>query len=265
VSAGPPYEVLAVRYATRRSTRGELFHRHEAHGEPDAEQVIDYYLWVLRGAGGTVLVDTGYDPAAGTRRDRTCLCPPVDALARLGVEPASVSQVLVTHFHYDHIGNLDAFPGAGIVVPERELAFWTGPYGGRGLFAKDVEPEEIARVQEAHRLGRARTIDGTADVAPGVTSITAGGHSPGQQVVVVETARGPVVLASDAAHFTEEWELDRPFAVVADLEAMYRGYDLLRRLAREPGAVVVPGHDPDVMTRFPDVGGDAAGLAVRVA
>jgi glyoxylase-like metal-dependent hydrolase (beta-lactamase superfamily II) len=245
--------------------RSHLYYRYDAYGEPDAEQRMDYYLYVLRSAGGALIVDTGFDPAVGRRRGRTCLCTPVEAVARAGVDAASVPLLLITHFHYDHIGNLDAFPGAELVVPERELQFWTGPVAGRGLFALDVEAAEVARVAEARRGGRVRTVAGTAQVAPGVTAITVGGHSPGQVVVVVEAAGGPVVLASDAVHFTEELELDRAFAVVFDLEAMYRAYDLLRELGHQPGAVLVPGHDPDVMARFPSAGGDADGLAVRIA
>jgi glyoxylase-like metal-dependent hydrolase (beta-lactamase superfamily II) len=84
-------------------------------------------------------------------------------------------------------------------------------------------------------------------------------------VVVVETGNGPAVLASDAVHLYEELERDMPFAVVFDLDAMYGAYELLRQLAGRPGAVVVPGHDPEVMARFPGAGGDAAGLAVRIA
>jgi glyoxylase-like metal-dependent hydrolase (beta-lactamase superfamily II) len=110
-----------------------------------------------------------------------------------------------------------------------------------------------------------RTLAGEANVAPGVTAITVGGHSPGQQVLVVEGARGPAVLASDAVHLYEEFERDRPFAVIVDLEEMYRAYDLVRRLCDESSAVLVPGHDPAVMSRFPSLGGEAEGIAVRVA
>jgi glyoxylase-like metal-dependent hydrolase (beta-lactamase superfamily II) len=83
-------------------------------------------------------------------------------------------------------------------------------------------------------------------------------------VTVVAGERGDVVLTSDAVHFYEELELDRPFGVVADLEAMYGAYDLVKHLGAEPGATVVPGHDPEVMARFPDLGGHTSGLAVRV-
>ena len=69
-------------------------------------------------------------------------------------------------------------------------------------------------------------------------------------IVSVATATGTVVLASDAVHFYEEVERDRPFAIIADLPAMYRAYDLLADLAARPGTSLVAGHDPLVRARF---------------
>ena len=171
--------------------------------------------------------------------------------------------MIVTHLHYDHIGNLAAFPVATLCVPARELEFWTGPMAARFQFASIVEPAEIGFVVAAAAEGRVRTTSGTEEICDGVTAITVGGHSPGQQVIVVEGEGGDVVLASDAAHFSEELELERPFAVVHDLEGMYAAYDLLKGFARA-GAVVVPGHDPDVAARYPLAAPAGVGEAVRI-
>jgi glyoxylase-like metal-dependent hydrolase (beta-lactamase superfamily II) len=256
------YEIHAVRYATLRSRRGELFYRHSSYGEPDAEIDMSYYFWVLRRGPETILVDTGFAPGVGERRGRTCLVPPVDAVRGLGIAPESVSTVVVTHFHYDHIGNLDAFPKAQLIVPAAELEFWTGPMAKRYQFGSHVEQEEVAFIVEADRKGRVRTTAGTEEILDGVTAIAVGGHSPGQQLTVVQSTTGPVVLASDAVHFYEELELERPFAVVHDLELMYAAYDVLKQFASS-GAIVVPGHDPNVTRRHaPD--GDSDPTVVRI-
>ena len=70
------------------------------------------------------------------------------------------------------------------------------------------------------------------------------------------------MLASDAIHYYEELELERPFEVYYDLEEMVDGYRVVRELAGRPGAVLLAGHDPDVMSRFPVI---EDGLGVRVA
>lgn len=257
------YEVVAVRYGTLTALKSELVYRYESYGEADAEVEMAYYFWLLRRPGATVLVDTGFDPAVGARRGRSCTWPPLDALRTLGVAPDDVDTVVVTHFHYDHIGNLDAFPRAQIVAPREELDFWTGPIADRVQFAAHVEPGEVGRVERWAAEGRVRLTDGTEEILEGVTAISVGGHSPGQQVTTVVGEGGLVALASDAVHFYEELELERPFGVIADLARMYMAYDLLDDLA-EAGAAVVPGHDPDVLRRYAAVDG-SEGRAVRLA
>ncbi len=259
------YRIVAVRYATRETTKSDVYYRYHAYGEPDGPLRMDYYFWLLERDGRTIVVDTGFDPEVGARLGRRCLCPPAEALARLGVDPERVEQVVVTHLHYDHVGNLGLFRGAELVVAQREIDFWSGPAARRFHFAQVVVPEEVARVELAAREGRVRSVVEEGVVAPGLTVIPVGGHSPGQLVLVVETARGRVVLASDVIHYYEELELDRPFAVLVDLAETYEAYDTLRGLGVGASVPPVPGHDPLVMERFPGLDGDAARLAVEIA
>ena len=231
--------ILAVRYGTLRATKGELFHRFDS-AEP---QSLDYFFWVLQYDGATVLVDTGFDPEVAARRGRECLCPPVEALRRLGID--SVDRVVVTHFHYDHVGNLRAFADAELLVPARELQFWTSAAGRDPRFAGHVEAAEVEWIAEAGP----RVYEGGDEVAPGVTALALPGHTPGQMGLAADG----VVLASDAVHFYEELEQRRPFWVFTDLAAMRASYEVL---AATDG-VLVPGHDPLVMQRFPAAGESA--------
>lgn len=258
------YEVIAIRYATRLTTRSDCFLGFGHTRAPDAELRMDYFFWLVRNDQRTVLVDTGFAPDVGARRGRTCLHAPVDALARAGVEPADVAQVVLTHLHYDHTGNAVAFPQAELVVQRRELDFWSGPGGARACFADHAEASEVELIVAADRAGRVRRLDGSAAVAPGIDAVAVGGHSPGQQMLLVESRRGPVLLASDVLHYYEELEHDRPYVAFADLEAVYAGLDRIRDLERD-GAIVVAGHDPAVLDRFPRLAGDAAGLGVQIA
>ena len=120
----------------------------------------------------------------------------------------------------------------------------------RGQFVTHAEADEIAYLQRADAEGRLTLIKGQHTLDDGTELIEVGGHTPGQVVVSVPTATGTVVLASDAVHFYEEVERDRPFAIIADLPAMYRAYDLLADLAARPGTSLVAGHDPLVRARF---------------
>lgn len=259
------YEVIAVRYGTRLGARSEIYLNYHIYGEPDAPLGMDYYFWVVRNAERTVVVDTGFGAAGGARRSRTTLIEPLTALELLGAPAAGIGQVVVTHAHYDHIGNLAGFPAAEVVMARREFEFWTGPYAGREQFAWSVEADETAHLTALRRQDRLTLIDRARTIAPGIEVVPIGGHTPGQAVVLVRTPGGTVVLASDSAHYYEELERERPFAFVADVEAMYRGFETLKEIGSEPGSVVVPGHDPLVVERFAPYGVLDPRLAFRIA
>jgi len=246
-----PWTVVAARYATLETTLSEAYYRWEAYGEPDGPARLDYFFWVLRSPSETILVDTGFRPDAGARRRRTTLIAPAAAMERLGIDSSTVKRILVTHLHYDHTGNLDVLPDAELLVPAIELDFWLSPMGRRGQFAGSAEESELAYVREADAAGRVTRLIGGEEIAPGVHAVHVGGHTPGQMVVAV-FGDPPVVLASDAVHFYDELANERPFAVVADLPAMYEAYDTVRELAGVEGHIV-PGHDPGVMDRYPRV------------
>ncbi|GIH24143.1 MBL fold metallo-hydrolase [Acrocarpospora phusangensis] len=258
------YEVLAVRYATREARASEMYALHPMYGEPDRGVRMDYYFWLVRGGGRTIMVDTGFAPEVGDRRGRVTLCALPDALARLGVAAEDVDTVVVTHAHYDHAGQVGLLPRAEIVISDRELTFWTGRYGRRPQFAHATEPADIDALRRLDAEGRVTRIRDRHPVAPGVELAEVGGHTPGQLVVLVDGEDGPVLLASDAVHYYEELDLDRPFAVFADLTGMYRGFDTVRELAAGSGGAVVAGHDPAVLTRFTSWDAGDPGFAVRV-
>jgi glyoxylase-like metal-dependent hydrolase (beta-lactamase superfamily II) len=259
------WEVLAVRYGSRVTTRADYYLRFATYGEPDGPLPMDYFFWVLRGPSETILVDTGWNPAVAAGRGRTLLLEPARAMEELGAGPGTVSRVVVTHLHWDHTGNLRLFPDAQLLVQERELELWGSPIGRRLQFSAHAEADDIEHVLQADWSGRVQRLRGDADLAPGVQARLVGGHSPGQMLLVVETASGPVVLASDVIHYYEELERDWPCSILADLAETYAGYDLLRELGANGKARIVAGHDPLVLERFPRAEGELADHVARLA
>jgi glyoxylase-like metal-dependent hydrolase (beta-lactamase superfamily II) len=248
------YEVLAVRYWSRRAARSEVYLNFRLYGEPDAEIGMDYFLWVVRNQRRTILVDTGFSADAGRRRNGPPTIEPVAALARLGIDPAAVTQVVATHAHYDHVGNLRELPAAEIIMARREYEFWTSPLASRGQFAWTVEPADLGELRRIRDADRLTLFGATHSLAPGISLVEVGGHTPGQAVAAVATAAGTVIIASDAVHYYEEIERDWAFGAVADLPQLYRAYDQLTEMASQPGTQIVAGHDPAVFDRFPGRG-----------
>src|SRR5499427_3063483 len=241
------YEVFAVRYAhhDRKSPENFLF------GDPhDILQPLAYFVWVIRGPHGTFVVDTGFDQAMAKKRGRTIVKPIADGLRSIDVSPDAVEDVIVTHLHYDHCGNHDAFPRARYHLQDTEIAYSTGRYMCHPLMRIPFEEDDVVAMVRKVFAGRVVFHDGTEEIAPGVTVHKIGGHSKGLQCVRVKTRRGYVVLASDTAHLYNHFEQRRVFPTTYNLAEVLEGYDQLRKLATSP-AHIIPGHDPEVLKRYP--------------
>ncbi|MER5437694.1 N-acyl homoserine lactonase family protein [Streptomyces sp. NPDC002790] len=259
------YEAYALRYGSADTSKAAKYLHYGTYGEPDEPLVADFYFWLLRNGERTVLVDCGYDDVRARARGYRQSHHPLQLLARFGVRPGDVDHVIASHLHFDHIGNLGLFPNATFSVSRDELAFWTGPFADRPFFAPHTEQAEVQTLIGLQREGRVRLVDGVEELFPGITVTPIRGHTPGQLITEVAAAGARVVLASDALHWYEEMERDRPFWVFCDLEGMHKGYAYLNELAVQPGVSVVAGHDPDVMRRFTRVDDDCADLRLPVA
>jgi glyoxylase-like metal-dependent hydrolase (beta-lactamase superfamily II) len=183
-------------------------------------------------------------------------------LKLLNCDAAKVKDVVITHLHYDHVGNFDLFPAATLHLQDVEMHYATGRHMGeeRHRFAYEVE-EVVGMVRRVYE-NRVRFHNGDSELAPGVSLHLIGGHTMGMQSVRVATRRGWMVLASDASHFYANMEQTRPFPIVFSVADMVAGYERLRQLAASR-AHVIPGHDPLVMQRYPAVKG-LEGIVVRL-
>lgn len=255
-----PYEVYAVRYATVARRAAENFIGGDPH---DIATSLDYFVWLVRGANCTFVVDTGFNRDAARRRKREFLRSPAEGLGLLGVDAAAVEQVVLTHLHYDHVGNFDLFPRATFHLQDLEMQFATGRYMANANFAYAYEVEEVVGMVRNIYAGRVAFHDGDAELAPGLSVHHIGGHTLGLQAVRVWTRVGWLVLASDASHYYANMEEGRPFPIVVDVAKMVDGWRRLRTLASAPQHVV-PGHDPLVMQRYRAPRAELEGIVVRL-
>ncbi|MDA8252897.1 MAG: N-acyl homoserine lactonase family protein [Rhodospirillales bacterium] len=256
----PAYEVFALRYATREARR----HEHFIGGDPhDGPMPMDYFVWLIRGPDRAVVVDSGFTADVAARRGRTLLRCPIDALRLLGVDAATVKDVVLTHLHYDHVGNFHRFPAAAFHLQEPDLHFAVGRHMRHRHIAQPYEVEDVVGIVRLNYAGRVRLHTGAVELAPGITLHPAPGHSPGLQFVRVNTTRGAVVLASDVSHFYENMETGRPFPVCVSVADMLESHDRVRAAAASP-AHIVPGHDPLVMDRYPAPSPELEGIVVRL-
>lgn len=246
--SGPElYEIHAVRYGHFERRSNENFLGGDTH---DVPMPLDYFVWAIVGQDRTFIVDTGFDKPTGDRRGRSVVRPVDEGLAMLGIDHSKVTDVIISHMHYDHCGNHHLFPNATFHLQDAEMEFATGRCMCRHAMRHPFEVEDVTTMVRRVYTGKVCFHDPESEVAPGITLHKVGGHSRGLQVVRVQTEDGAVVIASDAAHFYANMDREKPFPVFDRLSDVIFGVERMKKLASSP-AHIVPGHDPLVLARFP--------------
>jgi N-acyl homoserine lactone hydrolase len=203
--------------------------------------------YLLLGGAKPILVDSGpcQDPEWGTRYHNPFTCTDEQslaaALALAGVAPESIDTAIISHLHWDHCyGNVN-LPNARFIVQRTELAYAMAPLPcDVPIYETQLQPVHFLRT-----FDRFLIIEGEREVAPGVRCIPLPGHTPGLQGVLVETAAGPYLIASDHCPLFANFEERIPTGLIHDLEAWYRSTSRIADL----GARVLPGHDMKVLTK----------------
>jgi len=244
------YDVYAVRFAHVSYPVASLVRGAEKGRTID----IAFTIWVMRAPGRVVLLDAGFyrDTFLARWKPRDFVRPS-DALRRgLGIEPDQVTDIVISHTHWDHADGADLFPRATIWIQKEEYDYYIGPQG-EVLHTGGVDADDAKMFAALKDAARVRLIDGDAkEILPGISVFTGGKHTYASQYVGVRTSSGTVVLASDNAYLYENLEKRLPIAQTLDADANVKAQARMLALAATP-SLVVPGHDPAVFDRFPAI------------
>jgi glyoxylase-like metal-dependent hydrolase (beta-lactamase superfamily II) len=254
------YEIYAVRYAHHDRKARENYIGGDPH---DILQPLAYFVWAIVGKTRTWVLDTGFDAAMAARRGRLITRPVAEGLTAMGIDPEQVSDVIVSHLHYDHCGNHDLFPRARYHLQDVEMAYATGRYMCHEHQRIPFEVNDVTAMVRRVFEGRVVFHDGNDELAPGLTVHRIGGHSKGLQCLRVRTRRGHVVLAADATHLYAHITEGRVFPVTYSVAETLEGYSTIKRLADSPDHII-PGHDPQVLERYPAKGPGTENWIVRL-
>jgi len=247
----PQYEILAVQYATIPDFRVAGL---VAGADKDRKLDIAMLVWIVRGNGRTVLVDSGFYREQFFKQLKVAnFVKPSEAIAAAGVKPEDVTDVIVTHMHWDHADGMDLFPKARVWLQKDELEYYAGSAWQARNTHGGIDPDDVLAAVKLNLQGRVGLVNGDAqEILPGITCYTGGKHTYASQFVGVNTASGTVVLASDNMYLYENMEKHVPIAATLDAASNLRAQDRMKQLAAKP-SLVIPGHDPAVMKNFPQI------------
>jgi glyoxylase-like metal-dependent hydrolase (beta-lactamase superfamily II) len=251
------YEIYALKYAGPFVRTGAhlLWYR-----DWDRIEKINYYIWCIKGAGATVVVDAGVTPELARARQLDAYVNPAEVLARIDVKAEEVRHVVITHMHFDHANGAELFPAAAFYIQEDEYRFWLeDPVAARPPFRHVSDPASTAYLASLEGTQRLVLLKGDQQILPGIQCLLSPGHTVALQTVAVETARGTAVIGSDCAHVFRNYREDWPSALIVDLVGWMKTYDKLRRTASSPD-LLFPGHDRLLLENYPAVAKDVTRL-----
>jgi glyoxylase-like metal-dependent hydrolase (beta-lactamase superfamily II) len=219
-------------------------------------------VWLIRGNGRNILVDSGfYRPQFFKQFKVESFIKASEAVSQPGIMPAGqaaltpddITDVIITHMHWDHADGMDLFPKARIWLQIDEYTYYTGEAWQSPRTHGGIEPDDVLAAVKLNFAGRVTLVNGDAQqILPGITCYTGGKHTFQSQYIGVNTKAGTVILASDNMYLYENLEKHVPIVQTLDAASNLRAQDRMKQLAASP-RLIVPGHDPAVFEKFPKV------------
>jgi glyoxylase-like metal-dependent hydrolase (beta-lactamase superfamily II) len=221
---------------------------------------LQMMIWLLKGSNGKrILVDTGcYRDTITQLKGIRNFIKPSDTLVKLGLSANDITDVIISHMHWDHADGIDLFPNAKIWIQKAEYDYYTGAAWQPGGKHGGIEPDDVLTLVRLNTQQKVNLIDGDdREIIDGIRVYTGGRHTFASQFVGVHTDNGTVVIASDNMYLYENLEKHAPIAQTFDADSNIKAQDRMRQIASRAD-LIVPGHDPEVFVKFPKPGNGVA-------
>ena len=181
-----------------------------------------------------------------------------EAIAKAGLSAPDITDVVITHMHWDHSDGMDLFPNAKIWIQKDEYMYYTGAAWQPGGKSGGIEPDDVMTLVKLNTQHKVNLVDGDdREITDGIRVYTGGRHTFASQYVSVRMAAGTAVIASDNMYLYENLEKHLPIAQTFDADSNLKAQDRMKQIASRPD-LVVPGHDPLVFVKFPKPGNGVA-------
>ena len=238
----PDYSIQAIRYA---SAEGEVAGL--VMGAPKGEKInIAMVIWLIRGGGHNILFDSGYHRDTFLKYfPSTEFIRPDEAVKLAGVQPEEITDIVISHSHWDHLGGIDLFPKATVWIQKEEFRYYTGDAWQTGGNHGGIDAEDVQQLVRLNTEGRVRFVDGdNVEIFPGIRAYTGGRHTYASQYLRVEGSP-PFVLASDNCYLYRNLAEHKASATFSDGDqaANIKNQQRMIQLAGGSPDHVIPGHD----------------------
>src|SRR5215472_13648781 len=249
-ATGPEYSIQAIRYASAEDEVAGL-----VMGAPKGEKInIAMVIWLIRGGGRNILFDSGFHHDTFLKSfPSTDYIRPDKAVKLAGVQPEEITDIVISHAHWDHLGGIDLFPKANVWIQKEEYRYYTGDAWQPGGNHGGIDPEDVQQLVKLNTEGRIRLVDGdNVEIFPGIRAYTGGHHTYASQYIRVD-GNPPFVLASDNCYLYRNLAEHKASATFAKkfFDANIKNQERMIELAGGNPDRVIPGHDATQFQKYP--------------
>jgi glyoxylase-like metal-dependent hydrolase (beta-lactamase superfamily II) len=249
----PNYSIQAIRYASAEDEVAGL-----VMGAPKGEKInIAMVIWLIRGGGHNILFDSGYHRDTFLKYfPSTDYIRPDEAVKLAGVRPEEITDIVISHSHWDHLGGIDLFPKANVWIQKEEFRYYTGDAWQPGGNHGGIDPEDVKELVRINTEGRLHLVDGdNVEIFPGIRAYTGGRHTFASQYISVEGTPA-FVLASDNCYLYRNLAEHKASATFSDADhaANIKNQERMIQLASGNPDRVIPGHDAAQFQKYPTTG-----------
>ena len=249
----PDYSIQAIRYASAEDEVAGL-----VMGAPKGEKInIAMVIWLIRGGGRNILFDSGYHRDTFLKYfPSTEYIRPDEAIKLAGMQPEEITDIVISHSHWDHLGGIDLFPKANVWIQKEEYRYYTGDAWQPGGHHGGIDPEDVQQLVKLNTEGRIHLVDGdNVEIFPGIRAYTGARHTYASQYLRVE-GTPPFVLASDNCYLYRNLAEHKASATFSDADhaANIENQERMIQLAGGNPDRVIPGHDAAQFQKYPTTG-----------
>jgi len=253
---GPSYQIYALRYASMKDATPTSVWALDA---PKNDSVkIDFVVWLIKGSNGkNILVDAGFlrDIPEAKEFVPVNYIRPDSALLKIGVKPEDITDIILSHPHWDHIDGIGLFPNAHIWIQKNDFGFFVGGAWQKDPTNNGFNKRDVIKMVELNIAGKVTLVDGDdKELFPGIRVYTGSRHTFNSQYVQVKTGSDRIVLASDNiwVYYSLEHMVPASVGGTLDPAGYVKAMQRMKTLASDI-KYIVPGHDHQMFSRFPAV------------
>lgn len=253
--SNPSYEIYALKFGERTN---KIPVSDAAVGATGSDSLnVCFMYWLLKGSNGKIiLVDAGFTDDMKINPKFIAWSPPEQMLSKLNIKPEAVTDIILTHPHWDHIGGIDLYPDAQVWMQKEDYNYFVGEAWQKGGNKNGFNELDVLKIVNRNLNQKLKLVQGDdIEILPGIKVFTGSKHTYESQFVLVDSASDKVIIASDNAWFYYNINSLLPIPVTHDVKAYSKNLKRMKKMVTNMD-LIIPGHDPLVFSKFPRVAVD---------